>query len=129
MAYNKSNNYKKTRKSDSVFTGELVFEEGTSVEIENEVKEVLAETKFDKISIPLNTYRRLLSEDGGDSEDTKITTIGYIKNYNPETEKFTVVIFNTFKDIIKSWEDLRVQERHTITKEGTLKTIIKFLLV
>lgn len=92
-----------------------------------EINDVLNETKFNKISIPIGTYRCLI-ESNVDCDDNRVRTIGYIKKYNPETKEFTIVIFENLIEKIKEQGDIAVELQFTKYK-NTLGTITKFNIV
>lgn len=93
----------------------------------NEIIDVINTTKFDKISIPLGTYRCLI-DSNADANDNRISTIGYIRKYDTETEMFTVVIFNNFIDLFKSKSDNAITLQYNSYKDH-LGTITKFNIV
>lgn len=95
--------------------------------IVNEITTVLTETKFNKISIPLGTYRCMI-DNNVDADDTRVCTIGYIRKYNAETKEFTLTLFNNFVDLIKSMGDVVVELQFTTFKEA-LGSITKFNIV
>lgn len=92
-----------------------------------EIIEVLSTTKFNKISIPLGTYR-YNTDTTVDVNDTRVCTIGYIRNYNQETEEFTVSVFSKFTDLVKSFNDAAIELQFTMYKEK-LGTITKFNII
>lgn len=92
--------------------------------ITHEIFDVLAETKFNKISIPLGTYRYLI-DSTIEKDDNRICTIGYIRDYDVETDEFTVIIFDKFINLIKDLGDIAINlvfTRHV----NSLGTITKF---
>lgn len=96
-------------------------------EVKQEILDVLAETKFNKISIPLGTYRYLV-EDNVAEDDNRIITVGYIKKYNPSNQEFTVILFNNMRDIIKEMGNLTIELLCTMFG-GHLGTITKFNII
>ena len=95
--------------------------------IVNEITTVLTETKFNKISIPLGTYRCII-DSNVDADDARVCTIGYIRKYDAETKEFTLTLFNKFTDLIKSQGDVVVELQFTTFKEA-LGSITKFNIV
>lgn len=106
------------------FKAQLFLPASLSESIKTEILDVLAKTKFNKISIPVGTYRYLI-ESNIDADDARVCTIGYIRGYNAETEEFTLVVFSKFTDIIKSLGDIAIDLQFTQYKEK-LGTITKF---
>lgn len=107
----------------------LIFDEGVSDNIAKEILDVLAKMRFDKISIPIGTYRYNLGEDVAEG-DNRISTIGYIRRYDSESEEFTVIIFSNFIDIVKDMGDIAVDLTFLTNKAGDrLGTITKFVIV
>lgn len=131
MSYNnkktstRKQNTNTKRVPDNVFEAPLLVESTTDNTYE-EVLEILSSTKFEKISIPLNAYKSKLDDTNPD--DTKITTIGYIKSFDKTKDTFTFVVFNAFKDKVKEWTNASVEAKYTVNKDKSLKTIIKFIL-
>lgn len=95
--------------------------------IKNEILDVLATTKFNKISIPLGTYRFMIDSNISE-DDNRICTIGYIRNYNADTKEFTVVIFSKFIDLVKGNSNVAIELQFTEYKEN-LGTITKFNII
>ena len=92
-----------------------------------EILDVLASTKFNKVSIPLGIYKSLI-DSNVDADDSRITTIGYIRDYDAETKEFTVIIFKGFIDYIKKNDCSVMDLLFTETRNGTLGTITKFVI-
>lgn len=83
--------------------------------------DILSDIKFDKISIPLYTYKNLIF-DGGIKGTI---AVGYIKDFNPETEEFTVVIFGKNAESVCTFEDPVIYPRVYIDNETEdVKSII-----
>ena len=82
---------------------------------------ILSDFDFSKISIPAYTYRNLIY-----GEDKKGTiAIGYIRQFNPEDETFSVLVYNASVEAVKSFEDVVVYPRMIIDEEtGEVKTIL-----
>ena len=97
-------------------------------DIIDEVIDVLSDTKFDKISIPLSTYRSLI-DSNVDADDTRIATIGHIRKYDSEESEFTVVIYNNFIGLINSHKHFVIEPQITYNKDKKLGTIIKFNII
>lgn len=125
------NNRKKVNKQPKVNPNEikvpLYLPADLDENIINEINNVLTTTKFDKISIPLGTYRCLI-DSNVDADDARVSTIGYIRKYDAETEMFTVVIFSNFIDFFKAQSDNVVTLQFNSHKDH-LRTITKFIIV
>lgn len=107
----------------------LSVQEGTSEEVINEIVDVLKGTRFNKISVPLTSYRHLY-DDSIAKDDTRISTIGYIKKFNATDKTFTVVLFtNNAKIITEKYdkEKLMIEAVFTQYKEK-LGVITKLIL-
>lgn len=94
----------------------------------DEILDVLSNTRFNKISIPLGTYRSLI-DSNVDMDDNRISTIGYIRDYDAETSVFTVIIFNNFIDLIKKFDNPAVNLMMNIRNNNSLGSITKFNIV
>jgi len=101
----------------------LIFDGTLSDNVIEEILDVLAEMKFNKISVPVGTYRYILEPEN--QEDTRICTAGYVKNYNAEKQEFTIILFSKVRDVIKDLGDLCVELICTVYG-GKLGTITKF---
>lgn len=95
--------------------------------IVNEIFDVLSTTRFNKISVPLGTYKCLVDSDI-DGDDNRVCTIGYIRNYNKENNEFTVIVFGKFLDTIKAYNDIAMELTFNKYKDS-LGTITKFNIV
>ena len=107
----------------------VAFNEGVAEKVAEEILNVLKKTMFNKLSYPIGTYRSYV-DDSVDNDDTRITTIGYVRNYDAENEEFTIILFPKFTDIIKDMGEIGVEVLHTINKrtEG-LGSITRFNIV
>jgi len=90
--------------------------------------DVLANTLFNKISISLTAYRSLIDHTTTDADDTRVSTIGYIRDYDANATEFTVVIYNNFVEYTKMYKEFIIEPIFTTFREGGLKTITKFNL-
>lgn len=128
---NNFNDHKKVVKHPRVNPNEikvpLYLPANLNENITNEILDVLAATKFNKISFPLGTYRCLV-DSSVDENDTRICTIGHVRGYNAETKEFTVIVFDKFIETIKSHENVAVDLMFTTYKEN-LGTITKINIV
>ena len=111
---------KKVRTTKLITEVPLCLPTDTADEVVNEIIDVLKATRFNKISVPLTTYRTML-EDGLAEDDTRITTIGYIKKFDSVSKTFNVVIFaNSAKTIEDNYdkESLGITLFFTKRKDG-----------
>lgn len=106
---------------------EAVITQETSDEVTDQIFKILDKTPFNKISFPLSTYRQYL-EDGVPEDDTRVTTIGYIKKYDSASKKFTVIVFSNFMATIKAYENPMVEVKF-IESNGKLACITKLNVV
>lgn len=108
----------------------IVFDDDTySLEVLDEIIEVLKDTPFNRITIPLNAYIYALGNDDVNGKpDTRTITVGYIKSFNEETCAFNVVIFDPFKNAIKTFDDYGIEVSFG-TYEGKLTKINKLNIV
>lgn len=119
---------KKPRVNPNQLTVKLVLDsKNLNDELIDEILEVLETCQFSKISIPLGTYRNLIINDSA-ADDNRVSTIGYIRDYNAETQEFTVVVFNNFIDAIKSWGEVGIELQY-LTYKGKLGTITKLNII
>ena len=93
--------------------------------IANEIIDVLYTTKFNKISLPLNVYRSLI-DSNAELDDNRVCTIGYIRDFNPETHVFTVVVFKNYVEIFKNMNI--VMDLIFTTYNNSLGAITKFII-
>ena len=82
----------------------IVVPEGTSDAVMEEIFNVLRSTQFNKISIPVGTYRYLIDDSIAD-DDNRVITVGYIKRYDPESNMFDIAIFSNNKQTIEEFEN------------------------
>ena len=127
MNFNNKKFNKKPRVNPNEVKASLCISKVITEDMYREIIDVLANTKFNKISIPLGIYRNAI-DSNVDADDVRITTIGYIRDYNTETYEFTVVIFKNFIDYIKKIENPVIDLLFTETRNGTLGTITKFVI-
>ena len=92
-----------------------------------EIMEVLKSVPFNKVSIPVSTYRYLV-EDGIANDDNRVITTGYIKNFDPETETFTVVLFSNNREKIEKFPNPMLEIVFS-EYNGKLGVITKFNIV
>ena len=129
----RNNNYdrKKVNKQPKVNPNEikapLYLPADLNENIVNEITEVLTSTKFNKISIPIGV-RKCFIDNTVDANDTRVATIGYIRNYNAETCEFTVIVFGNFTNIIKELGSIAI-DLQIITYKESLGTITKFNII
>lgn len=105
----------------------LYLPEDITDTIREQILGVLESCKFNKISIPLGTYRCLIDSSVSEN-DSRVTTIGYIRKYDAEAQEFSVVIFNKFIDLIKANEHNAIELTYNTYGEN-LGTILKFNII
>lgn len=123
---NRNKNDRQPKTNPNVIKMPLYLQNSIPEDIANEILSILATNKFNKISIPLSTYRFTFEETN--EGDNRVYTIGYIRNYNAETCEFTVVVFDGFLDAIKSLGNVGINPMYT-TYNNALGTITKFIAV
>lgn len=127
----KEYNKKKTNNNKRYNTFDIKFFKETSNNVKDEIIEVFKNTQFNKISIPVASFKNIVNPE--DTDDTKNLTVGFVKSFNPETNKFKVVIFNKFKEAINNLEDSAIEITYTekTDKSGnvSLGTIIKLNII
>lgn len=127
-SYNTQRQTRTPRVNPNEVKAQLYLPEDLCDNVKAEIIDVISKAKFSKISVPLGTYRCNLDESNGDDE--RISTIGYMRKYDPDSQEFTVIVFNNFIDIVKGFGDLAVELLFTTNKDKTkLGTITKFNLV
>ena len=93
----------------------------------NQIIDVLCNTRFDKISIPLGISRRLIEDTVED--DNRVRTIGYIRSFDAGSAEFTVIIFGKDLEAVKNLGTtgcLAMDLVYSAHKDGSLRTITKF---
>ena len=127
----KEYNKKKTNNNKRYNTFDIKFFKETSNNVKDEIIEVFKNTQFNKISIPVASFKSIVNPE--DTDDNKNLTVGFVKSFNPETNKFKVVIFNKFKEAINKLEDSAIEITYTekTDKSGnvSLGTIIKLNII
>jgi hypothetical protein len=112
--------------NNNYLEAQLVFDESVSDELKEEIINVLATTKFNKLSYPISTYSYLLFENVENSEN-KTTVVGYIKKFIKDESKFVFVIYNNSKEIIKSFTDMKIKVKFN-EYNGKLGIITKIVV-
>ncbi len=114
------------KSNNNYLEAQLVFDESVSDELKEEIINVLATTKFNKLSYPISTYSYLLFENVENSEN-KTTVVGYIKKFIKDESKFVFVIYNNSKEIIKSFADMKIKVKFN-EYNGKLGIITKIVV-
>lgn len=114
------------KSNNNYLEAQLVFDESVSDELKEEIINVLATTKFNKLSYPISTYSYLLFENVENSEN-KTTVVGYIKKFIKDESKFIFVIYNNSKEIIKSFADMKIKVKFN-EYNGKLGIITKIVV-
>ena len=127
----KEYNKKKTNNIKRYNTFDIKFFKETSNNVKDEIIEVFKNTQFNKISIPVASFKNIVNPE--DADDNKNLTVGFVKSFNPETNKFKVVIFNKFKEVINNLEDSAIEitynEKTDKYDNVSLRTIIKLNII
>lgn len=104
----------------------LSMPEGISEKVHVEVMAVVQSTQFDKISIPLSAYRKSIGTQERDDDD-RISTVGYIKDFDLEKNQFQVVIFNGSKEAVEAFKNPVIIPIITVYNDS-LGTITKLII-
>ena len=96
--------------------------------IKNEIIDIIKSTRFDKLSFSLSTYRKLLDKQV-DDDDERISTVGFIKDFDPETNTFRVGVFSGNKDIIESFVNPIITPIYNTTNKGNSLGVITKLII
>ena len=127
----KEYNKKKTNNNKRYNTFDIKFFKETSNNVKDEIIEVFKNTQFNKISIPVASFKNIVNPE--DTDDNKNLTVGFVKSFNPETNKFKVVIFNKFKEAINNLEESAIEityiEKTDKSGNVSLGTIIKLNII
>lgn len=97
-----------------------------SAALADEIMDVVRSTRFHRVSISLNSYRRNHNM-AASADDTRVITIGYIKSYNAETNTFQVVIFNNAKEAVEKFKNPHIEVAYSSYKDK-LNVITKFII-
>lgn len=95
--------------------------------LEKEIIDTLTVCPFSKISMPLSTYRQYIGS-ADSSEDTRISTVGYIKSYDAETRTFELIIFKTHKEDVDRFDRPMVTPVFSTNRDGSLRVITKLVV-
>ena len=124
--YNQKYN-KRNQKQNNHYKIGYVLPEDVSKGTLEEVLEILSTTKFNKISFPVSTYRYYM--DGNtDMNDTRVITVGYIKNFDAEKGVFTIVLFNNNRLSIDEFTNPTLEVVFS-EYNGSLGCITKFNII
>lgn len=82
----------------------IIVPEGTSDAVMDEIFDVLRKTPFNKVSIPVGTYRYLIDDTIAD-DDNRVITVGYIKRFDADNNVFDIAIFSNNKPLIEAFEN------------------------
>jgi hypothetical protein len=119
--------FKKPKTNPNEIKAPLIINKVINEDMYTEILDILASTKFNKVSIPIGMFRALL-DSNVDADDARVTTVGYIRNYNAETKEFTVVIFKGYMEQIKKHNKYAADLVFTEHPKGGLGTITKFTI-
>lgn len=114
------------RNNDNVIEAPFVLSDDIPAALADEIMDVVRSTRFHRVSIALNSYRRNHSM-AASSDDNRVITIGYIKSYNAETNTFQVVVFNNAKETVEKFKNPHIEVAYSSYKEK-LNVITKFII-
>lgn len=126
MAYNKKLSDKKKSEKFIITGVQAYLSSDANDKILDQVNTVLNTMPFNRFSIPLNAYRESVLPD--EVGNKKCLTVGFIKKYDKETGTFNVVIFDTFKSVIETFNEVGI-EINFGSFNGELTKINKLILV
>lgn len=104
--------------------------DGISDSLKSEIIELFTKTRFNKISVPLYSYRRLFDEEfakSTESNNDKTTVVGFIKKFDSKSNKFTLAIYNGLRDRVDAFKNPVVKVVFT-EYDGTLGTVTKIII-
>lgn len=118
---------KKQNPKDNYLKLKVALPSDISDSVVNEIFDVLGRTPFNKISVPVSTYRYYTDSSVGE-DDNRVITIGYVKSFNAEEQVFSVVIFNNNKHVVEQFKNPALE---VIFSEysGKLGTITKLNII
>lgn len=119
-----NNDTRKRTRPNNVF--EVPLYDEMAEETEKAVLDILAKTPFNKISVPVSIYKSRV-DPNTPCDDTRVITAGYVKKYDPETKKFTIVIFNRLCEIVAAIDNPVMDIAHT-EYNGNFGTITKLIV-
>lgn len=129
MYNDKNNNGKKffkkrddRPKNVTMTVGLFELAKTTKVEYDRDtLLDILEVLPFDKVSIPVYTYKNLMFDKN--SKGTMV--VGYIKSYDAKEETFDVVIYGNYVETIGDFSDAIIFPRVFINEEtGEVRSII-----
>ena len=80
------------KRVDNTVNAVLFLQSSLPESVTDEIKEVLAQTPFDKLNVSVAVPRKVL-EDVSETDTRTYVTAGIVKSYNPETEEFKINLF------------------------------------
>ena len=80
------------KRVDNTVNAVLFLQSSLPESVTDEIKEVLAQTPFDKLNVSVAVPRKVL-EDVSETDTRTYVTAGIVKSYNPETEEFNINLF------------------------------------
>ena len=102
--------------------------DGVSDSLKSEITELFTKTRFNKISVPLYSYRRLFDDEAKtESNNDKTTVVGFIKKFDSKSNKFTLAIYNGLRDRVDTFKNPVVKVVFT-EYDGTLGTVTKIII-
>lgn len=123
--FNKNHTPKRTVKN-AVLKVPFTMPADLTNDIHNEIMDIIETTKFDKVSVPVSSYRRFY-DNRIDASDNRTSVIGYIKSFNKEDNTFTVVIYSNNAKITSDFANPEITIAFTIYKDE-FGAITKFII-
>jgi hypothetical protein len=117
------------KKSSNVMTMKINFSDDTPDIIKDGIEDILLKTPFTSISIPISTYKNNI--DPNETNDKLISTIGYIidcKKVDNDIQ-MSFIVYNNVKEAIEKFANPSIELVYNTKPDGSLKTIIKILVV
>ena len=81
------------QKRNNYFTLPTIVNGNPSQSILDQINSVLASTPFNKISVPINIYRKYIEQT--DPDNNKVITTGFVKKYDEDTGNMTIIVFSS----------------------------------
>ena len=102
------------------------------IDVEKQIFDIIMRTPFALLSMPLTGYSRVVTPDSGrdrkQQKADKTSNIGFVKDFNPATNKFRVLIFDRFAKIVQAFIKPAVEIIYVDSYNG-LTRISKFNVI
>lgn len=86
----------------------------------NSLLDILEGIPFRQISIPIYLHRGYL----GNDQDRGYLNVGYVLNYTPEEEKFSIVVKDKYVELIDGLGEAIIYVRAVVDKDSNVRNII-----